>query len=393
VTDVLDLIGEELQRAAQRQVQRSRAHRRARRVTGWLLAVPHDGRRRAWWRSPRPLGVVLAALLTTGAAAYGAAQLIGIGSPAPPSHDPTVKLFVTAHTELLGVRAADPAGGPPWGIQVAFETHTANPYGLPGVCVGLGRVVGGRIGYIGEDGAFHNDGLFHAASLASGLDEGIGDCVGPSAHTKVSLSNAASFINGEIVASGRQGCKLVPPPLRLPRRYRGRPTADLSPAARARLVEKRLELAGLEKRLELAGVQARHRERQFLAQQVAVLRADGPAALALARRAGVSVATLRNADAHQLALLGKPLLVESIASCPPQAVRSFWQGFAGTDATAITFVGHGVRRTEQVTPSQNGAYLFVLAGPNSAWRGWYAIVTCRNGRSYAHALTCPYQSP
>jgi hypothetical protein len=351
-------------------------------ATRRLLATPHDGRRRTWSRGPRPLGVVLAVLLTTGAA-YGAVQIIGTGSPAPTSHDPMAKLFVTSHSELLGVRAADPDGGPPWGIEVAFETHAANPYGLPGVCVGLGRVVGGRIGYLGEDGAFDNDGLFHPASLASGLVEAAGDCVGPSRHTKVSLSNAASFITGEIVANGRLGCKLVAPPLRLPRRYRGRLTADLSPAAKARL----------QKLLERQRVQARLRERRALTRELAVLRRGGPEAQALARRAGVSIQTLRRADAGELAAADKPPRVSSVASCPPQAVRSFWQGFAGTDATAVTFVGRGLRRTEDVARSQDGAYLFVLAGPNSAWRGSYTIVTCRDGRSYPHALSCPRQSP
>ena len=46
MTEVLDLIGEELQRAAQRQVQLSRTRRRVWRVASWLLTVPHDGRRR-----------------------------------------------------------------------------------------------------------------------------------------------------------------------------------------------------------------------------------------------------------------------------------------------------------------------------------------------------------
>ena len=73
MNDVLDLIGEQLLRAAQRQVDHRRAHPRLRRVTGWLLAPPHDGRRRQRWRSPRLLGVVLLGLIMSGGGAYAAA--------------------------------------------------------------------------------------------------------------------------------------------------------------------------------------------------------------------------------------------------------------------------------------------------------------------------------
>ena len=70
MTDVLDLIGAELQRAAQRQVLRCRERGRVRRFA--LRSSRHDGRARTGWRDPRWLGGVLVLLLSS-AVAYGAA--------------------------------------------------------------------------------------------------------------------------------------------------------------------------------------------------------------------------------------------------------------------------------------------------------------------------------
>jgi hypothetical protein len=56
---------------------------------------------------------------------------------------------------LLPLRAADPAGGPPWGMRVVYTTR-----GL--VCVQVGRVYHGQLGQLGIDGAFGDDGRFHA---------------------------------------------------------------------------------------------------------------------------------------------------------------------------------------------------------------------------------------
>jgi hypothetical protein len=69
VTDVLDLIGEELQQAAERRVRGS--HRSIRvRALGLLRAQPHDGRSRWRWR---PLALVLVLCLGGGTAALAAA--------------------------------------------------------------------------------------------------------------------------------------------------------------------------------------------------------------------------------------------------------------------------------------------------------------------------------
>ena len=49
---------------------------------------------------------------------------------------------------------ADPAGGLAWGMRVVRTTR-----GL--VCVQVGRLRDGRLGVLGQDGEFHDDGLFH----------------------------------------------------------------------------------------------------------------------------------------------------------------------------------------------------------------------------------------
>jgi hypothetical protein len=56
-------------------------------------------------------------------------------------------------------RAPDPAGGPPWGLRIIGTTR-----GLD--CLQVGRVVDGRIGVLGADGAFHDDGRFHPLPAA-----------------------------------------------------------------------------------------------------------------------------------------------------------------------------------------------------------------------------------
>jgi hypothetical protein len=67
--------------------------------------------------------------------------------------------------ELLGLRVPDPAGGPPWGIQLAFSQA---PLGTA-VSIEIGRIANGRIGVIGEDNAYHDDGRFHPATAPADL--------------------------------------------------------------------------------------------------------------------------------------------------------------------------------------------------------------------------------
>jgi hypothetical protein len=388
MTDVLDQIGEQLSRAAQRQVARHATATRQRRIGALVTLADHAVRSHKRWRSPRPLAVVLALALGMAGAAYGAARLIGIGAPAPSSRDPSVNLIVTTRTDLLSVRARDPDGGPAWAFELSFERHTPLLAGVPGVCVAIGRIVDGRLGYLGQDGAFGDDGKFHAASVASGqygglftgiagLFEGPDTCMGAARNGSMPTiaGLAGEFSSGTLVANGLAGCSLAAPSPPAPRKHGHLREIPLTPA------NERLRRLGLERQLSALGT------------QLAVLRAGGGRANQLARRAGVTIAVLRRVDASELPLVRRELasntvLVPTVTSCEPGAVRTYWQGFAGASARSITLVAGRTRYREDLRSDQQGAYLFVLAGTARTERGAYTIVTCRNGRRYTHRTAC-----
>jgi hypothetical protein len=80
-----------------------------------------------------------------------------VGPEVPPSPTANEGVAIPGTVKLLGLRAADPAGGPPWGLRVMRTTR-----GL--TCVQLGRVDFGTVGFLGQDGSFANDGRFHPLS-------------------------------------------------------------------------------------------------------------------------------------------------------------------------------------------------------------------------------------
>ena len=81
---------------------------------------------------------------------------------------------IASSVHVLPLRVPDPAGGPAWGLRVARTSR-----GL--LCVEPGRVVNGRVGVIGVDGAFRDDDEFHPFSKAylsgmgCGTQDGRGD--------------------------------------------------------------------------------------------------------------------------------------------------------------------------------------------------------------------------
>jgi hypothetical protein len=102
--------------------------------------------------------VALALVLATAAITLAATGVILTGSPVRTASTPIATagegIPVAGGARLLPLRAADPAGGLPWGMRIIHTTR-----GL--ICVQLGRVYDGQLGQLGVDGAFHDDGRFH----------------------------------------------------------------------------------------------------------------------------------------------------------------------------------------------------------------------------------------
>jgi hypothetical protein len=92
--------------------------------------------------------VVLAAILLALGAMFGRSSGGSSGTPYRP------EALVVTSVRLLSLRAADPAGGPSWGMRVVTTSR-----GL--LCAQIGRVLHGELGQLGLDGAFHDDQRFH----------------------------------------------------------------------------------------------------------------------------------------------------------------------------------------------------------------------------------------
>ena len=111
-------------------------------------------------RPSRPVAAVLACLVVTGSAlaatgAFRTGAPVGAEVPAIPTANEGA--VVPESIALLSLRVPDPAGGPPWGLRELKTTR-----GL--MCVQVGRIVDGRIGVLGRNGAFNDDGAFHPLS-------------------------------------------------------------------------------------------------------------------------------------------------------------------------------------------------------------------------------------
>ncbi len=78
------------------------------------LGRPRHGRGLTRRRAPRLLAVGLAALVLTGAVAYGATTLIGVGSPAPNPPSPFTPSNISSSACALPIPRADRRGGSGW---------------------------------------------------------------------------------------------------------------------------------------------------------------------------------------------------------------------------------------------------------------------------------------
>ncbi len=151
--DAIDRFGQELVLAAQRR------HARRRPLPALLGAgLMRTSPRRRVSAHVRVALVALVLVLATAAITLAATGVILTGSPvrtvAAPIATEGEGIPAVGGVQLLPLRAADPAGGLPWGMRIIHTTR-----GL--VCVQVGRVYQGQLGQLGVDGAFHNDGRFH----------------------------------------------------------------------------------------------------------------------------------------------------------------------------------------------------------------------------------------
>lgn len=114
-------------------------------------SVPGPRRR---WRRVAALAVVVPVL---GGVAWEA-DLWPSGTPIKPRYvfkpNESVGVPIAETITISDVTAPDPAGGPVWGLRTL---HTTRGLG----CVQIGRLVDGRLGLLGTDGAFADDGRFH----------------------------------------------------------------------------------------------------------------------------------------------------------------------------------------------------------------------------------------
>jgi hypothetical protein len=149
--------------------------------------------RTEWWRRV-PLLAPLVALALGTAVALAATGVIGFGAPerapgTPPSRPSSPRsgygTVRPGSSRLLAVRAADPAGGLPWGMRVAETTR-----GLG--CIAVGRVLDGELGTLGIDGAFANDGRFHPRPAE--LTDGPAGCAPMDARGELFISVSESEV-------------------------------------------------------------------------------------------------------------------------------------------------------------------------------------------------------
>lgn len=130
-------------------------------LEGEFARVARNDRRGARRRrgSRRTLALALIATITASAGALAASGIL-TGEPVQqrageaPKPDEGLGVARDASATLTPLRVSDPDGGPDWGLRTLTTSR-----GLG--CVQVGRLVDGRLGVLGQDGAFGNDRRFH----------------------------------------------------------------------------------------------------------------------------------------------------------------------------------------------------------------------------------------
>jgi hypothetical protein len=179
----------------------------------FAAALGQQSRRRRWWRISLLGGSATFAIVGVA----GAVSLfLPEGDPVPPAQHVSVPEMDPGTSRVLSVRAADPAGGLPWGIGVARsqDGHV--------LCAQVGRVQQERLGVIGRDGTFNNDGKFHPLSIGANQS---GVCGGFGADFRLATDDppipSSGFTGSFLSAAG--GCR------------EDVPASTMSPAIRRRL--------------------------------------------------------------------------------------------------------------------------------------------------------------
>ena len=103
-------------------------------------------------------GARAVAMLVVTAGALAAGGVIQIGAPAEPHESSVLRTERWRDREGHRASAASldrrPGRGAPWGMRVLSTKRGEG-------CVQVGRLLDGKLGAIGQDSAFHDDGLFH----------------------------------------------------------------------------------------------------------------------------------------------------------------------------------------------------------------------------------------
>jgi hypothetical protein len=334
---IIPEIERQLRDAAERRAQSplARAIASSRRLRGRLLA--------------RPLVVAVALVAGGTGAAFAAKALVGVGSPAPLEYPSFGEKILPTGTRLLSLRVPDPAGGPPWGMRLIFTTARPGSRARPGAgagagaahwgCVQVGRVVDGQLGILGQDGAFHDDGLFHALPVQPESCGGLsstGQLLGLTGEATVT-SSANRALEGCLTSSARR--------------------------------EQQMALPSIQR--ELAVAKAEH----------------DPAVIRSARE---GLATYRRLE---------PVITREPA-CPEADLRVLAFGVAGPHARSVTITGERVRRTITLNPADDGAYLVVgqpsrLQQMRSALRSEdlaLEVQALRRTVEYENGHSCPEES-
>ncbi len=163
----------------------------------WYVRILGVGRARV-------LVVVLACLVVAAPAVGAVTNWFGVGAPKrfpAQSRTQDAGRALPATSGLLGLRVADPQGGPPWGLRIVRTTRGDT-------CIQVGRVEDGKLGSLGIDGSSGNDHLFHAFPNTSvgencGTTDAVGDGFVNVGYSGVSASADPSQGGGGVQASSR----------------------------------------------------------------------------------------------------------------------------------------------------------------------------------------------